>query len=61
MYLRHNSVGELSCRKKPNLRDNGIVVYDSCANVRSHLNVDDSCGPDGNWFEPIPESILERE
>jgi hypothetical protein len=54
-------VGELSCRKKPNLLDNGIVVYDSCANVRSHLNVDDSCGPDGNWFEPIPESILERE
>jgi hypothetical protein len=55
------SCGELSCRKKPNLRNDGIVVYDACYNVRSHLNVDDACGPDGLWFEPIPESIEHRK
>jgi len=49
------SVGELSCRRKPNLRPDGIVVYDSCKGERSPFGVDDECGPEGLWFEPAAE------
>lgn len=45
------SFGANSCKKKPNIRKDGQIIYDLCRNERSHCNTEDSCGPEGRWFE----------